>query len=250
MDYASTYKAIAQLINAYNILSNPEHWCQRKELKETAVTLGQAISEVCGDDTAYQHNTDANGIYPGNLLREQIPDAAWFVRQALKETAPEFGGLIYKWNDAPGRTHQDIVGLVELAIDIAKVEYNHLLALVEAGTECADGGMISRTELYKIGIEIRWFSSLIGRFPDRLGEIAERIKAEVEAIGSATIYLHRFPFDSEEIMIATCWDEDLDILTADADLVAYQDIIGDSEIDGEVFRVAIPVPASEAKTVH
>jgi hypothetical protein len=250
MDYECTYKAIAQLINAYNIISNPEHWCQRKELKEMAVTLDQAVVMVCGDDPAYQHNTDANGVYPGNLQRGQIHEAAWFVRQALNKTAPEYGGLIYKWNDAPGRTHKDIMRLVELAIDIANDESDRLLAMVEAGTDCTDGGMAPRTELYKIGIEIRWFPILIERYSDRLGEIAELIKSEVEAIGNATIYLHRFPFDGEEIMIATYWDENLDMLSADADLVAYQDVIEESEIDGEAFRVAIPVPASEARTVH
>jgi hypothetical protein len=217
MDYECTYKTIAQLIKVYNILSNPAHWCQRKEPKEQAVTLDQAVDMVCGDDSAFQHHTDTNGIYPGDLQRGQIPEAAWFVRQALNTTAPEYGGLIYKWNEAPGRAHQDIMRLIVLSIDIASDEYDRLLAMVEAGTDCTGGGIVSRNELYKIGIEVRWFSSLIERFPDRLGEIAERIKAEVETIGSETIYLHRFPFDSEEIVIATYWDEDLDILTADAD---------------------------------
>jgi hypothetical protein len=250
MDYANTYKVIGQLIKMYDILSNPEYWCQRSETPENAITISQAIAMVCGDDTAFQHNIDTNGIYPGDLQRGQIPEAAWFVRQALNKTAPEYGGLIYKWNDAPGRAHQDIVHLVELAIDIASDEYDRLLAIVEAGTECTDGGTAPRPKLYKIGIEIRWFPILIERFSDRLGEIAELIKSEVEAIGSETIYLHRFPFDSEEIVIATYWDEDLDILTADADLVAYQDVVGDTAIDGEALQIAIPIPASEANTVH
>jgi hypothetical protein len=250
MDYECTYKTIAQLIKVYSILSNPAHWCQRKESKEQAVTLDQTVDMVCGDDTAFQHNIDTNGIYPGDLQRGQIPEAAWFVRQALNKTAPEYGGLIYKWNDAPGRAHQDIMRLIELSIDIASDEFDRLLAMVEAGAECTDGGMAPRPELYKIGIEIRWFPPLIERFPDRLGEIAERIKAEVTDIGSTAIFMHRFPFGNDEIMIATFWNEDLDILTADADLVAYQDVIGNTEVDGEALQIAVPVPASEAKTVH
>ena len=250
MDHANTYKVIGQLIKMYDILSNPEYWCQRSETLEKAITIIQAIAMVCGNNTSYQHNTDANGVYPGDLQRGQIPEAAWFVRQALKETAPEFGGLIYKWNDAPERTHHDILHLVEMAIDIAKDEYDRLLALVEASAECADGGIVSRNELYKIGIEVRWFSSLIERFPDRLEEIAERIKAEVADIGSTAIFMHRFSFDNEEIMIATFWDEDLDILSADADLVAYHGVLGGIEMDGDALQIAIPVPASDAKTIH
>jgi hypothetical protein len=250
MDYANTYKAIGQLINVYNIVSNPEYWCQMSETPEKAITINQAVNMVCGDDSAYQNNKDANGVYPGDLRRGQIPEAAWFVRQALNETAPEFGGLIYKWNDAPERTHHDILHLVEMAIDIAKGEYDRLLAVVEASADCVDDGILSRNELYKIGIEVRWFSSLIERFPDRLEEIAERIKAEVADIGSTAIFMHRFSFDNEEIMIATFWDVDLNMLSADADLVAYQDVLGGIEIDGDALQIAVPVPASDAKTVH
>jgi hypothetical protein len=250
MDYANTYKAIGKLVKMYDILSNPEYWCQMSKTPEKAITISQAIAMVCGNNTAYQHNKDANGVYPGDLHRGQIPDAVWFVRQALSETAPKFGGMIYKWNDAPERSHHEVLHLVEMAIDVAKEEYDRLLALEEASADCVGGGIISKNELYKFGIEIRWFSPLIERFPDRLEEIAEQIKAEVTDIGSTSIFLHRFSFDNEEIMIATFWDEDLDMLSADADLVAYQDVLGGIEIDGDALQIAVPVPASDAKTFH
>ena len=55
-----------------------------------------------------------------------------------------------------------------------------------------------------------------------------------------------------EVMIATSWDSDLDMLSADADLVAYLDAIGEFDVDGdgETAPLMVPVPASEAETIH
>jgi hypothetical protein len=53
-------------------------------------------------------------------------------------------------------------------------------------------------------------------------------------------------------MIVTHWDDDLDILCADADLVAYMDPSGEIDLDGDgdAIPLLIPVPASEADSVH
>jgi hypothetical protein len=64
--------------------------------------------------------------------------------------------------------------------------------------------------------------------------------------------MRRFAFEDEEVIIATSWDDDLDMLSADADLVAYQDVIGeiDLEGDGESETILMPIPASEAGYLH
>ncbi len=61
-----------------------------------------------------------------------------------------------------------------------------------------------------------------------------------------------FQFEDEEVIIATSWDDDLDILSADADLVAYLDLVGEADLDGdgEALPVLMPVPASVAETTH
>ena len=53
-------------------------------------------------------------------------------------------------------------------------------------------------------------------------------------------------------MIVTSWDDDLDMLFADADLVAYLDPVGEIDLDGngEALPLMQPVPASDAKTIH
>ena len=93
---------------------------------------------------------------------------------------------------------------------------------------------------------------MVEKFPDRLEEIAEKILDEVAEIGSTTIFMHRFRFKDEEVMIVTSWDDDLDMLFADADLVAYLDPVGEIDLDGngEALPLMQPVPASDAKTIH
>ena len=107
-------------------------------------------------------------------------------------------------------------------------------------------------EIYDLGIKVQWFPALVAKFPDRLEEIAEKILDEVAEIGSTTIWMHRFPLGDEEVMIVTSWDEDLDVLFADADLVAYLDPVGEIDLDGdgEALPLLQPVPASDAGTIH
>jgi len=107
-------------------------------------------------------------------------------------------------------------------------------------------------KVYDFGIRVQWFPALVAKFPNRLEEIAEKILDEVAEIGSTTIWMHRFPFGDEEVMIVTSWDEDLDVLFADADLVAYLDPVGEIDLDGdgEALPLLQPVPASDAGTIH
>jgi len=107
-------------------------------------------------------------------------------------------------------------------------------------------------EIYDFGIKVQWFPALVAKYPDRLEEIATRIIEEVDKLGSVTIYLHRFRFEDEQVMIVTSWDEELDILFADADLVAYQEIFAEADIngDGEDEAIFLPIPASEASSIH
>jgi hypothetical protein len=107
-------------------------------------------------------------------------------------------------------------------------------------------------EIYDFGIKVQWFPALAEKFSDQLDEIAKIILDEVTALGSMNIYMNTFPFEDEKVMIATSWDEKLDMLFADADLVVYQEVIGEFDIDGDedTETVLIPIPASEAKVSH
>lgn len=107
-------------------------------------------------------------------------------------------------------------------------------------------------KIYPCGIRVQWFPALAAKFSDRLEEIAEKILDEVTELEETRIFFHRFQFEDEEVIIATSWDDDLDILSADADLVAYLDLVGEADLDGdgEALPVLMPVPASVAETTH
>jgi hypothetical protein len=468
MNYANTQQTIYQLMNIHQLLSKPENWCQSEDPDGKAVTLCEAFNVVGVNEKGFTHNLDKDDVYPGDLKRGEIPEPVWFIRQALNKIAPEFGGLIYKWEDMVGRTHKDVLDLVNAALDLARTELLQILdtnegfdtsglvlhrwadrdghqlcamsalskklgyedltdipkevdpglaALVNLLNDRAndkarqllisrlkylpntgrtdlclligkvffpmmiegygykkeadlivdckspralsrvhaslgtrflnpDGiGLIasgciaisaalktndpvkrdllavsaasqlvsfeigfgwvdllyildsilgledspcvgseqsfarygkyfaenkpyseeikapslisnkgngSTTEIYDFGIKVQWFPALVEKFPDRLEEIAEKILDEVAVLESVTIYMHRFPFEDEEVMIVTSWDDDLDMLFADADLVAYQDVIGEADIDGDgkVETVLMPVPASDGGYIH
>ena len=107
-------------------------------------------------------------------------------------------------------------------------------------------------EIYDFGIEVLWFPAIAAKYPDRLEEIAQKILDEVEEIGSSVIYQHVFPYENEEVIIITSWNKDLDMLSADADLVAYHEVVkeftaGDA---GGPATFLIPVPACQAGSVH
>ncbi len=119
-----------------------------------------------------------------------------------------------------------------------------------ASDQRVEEGKSPYTKIYDFGIKVQWFPALVEKFPDQLEKIATKILDEVTALGTSTVWMHRFPFNDEEVMIVSSWDEDLDLLFADADLVAYRDVVGEIVIDGEPMSLMMPVPASEAKTIQ
>ena len=468
MTYENIQKTIYKLLNLREYLAFPQNWGQSDNPDKNACTLSEAFHAVGVDRAAYENNVDEDNVCPGDLNRGQIPKPVWFVRQAMNQIAPEFGGLIYRWNDAPGRPHEEVLKLITSAIELAKIERAQNLASDDAfdmsdivlhrwadrdGSQlCAmtalsqklgytnltdmpkevdpglaalvnllndrasdkarqllasrlkyvpysgrtnitslicrvflpkviqgygypgevkffaqcntrdafshayaslserfiepDGvGIVatacitlsealkaadpvkqdllavsaasqlvgfelgwgwvdllyvldfilgledhpyeasaqsfarygkyfeegepglevtetfsqlppkekkSTTKIYDLGIKVQWFPALVEKFADRLEEIAEKILDEVAEIGSTTIFTHRFSFEDENVMIVTSWDDDLDMLFANADLVAYQDVVGEADLDGdgETETVLMPIPASRAGYVH
>jgi len=107
-------------------------------------------------------------------------------------------------------------------------------------------------EIYDFGIEVLWFPAIAAKFPDRLEEIAQKILDEVEEIGSPVIFQHVFPYQNEEVIIITSWNDDLDMLSADADLVAYHEVVKEFGPDsaGGPATFLVPVPACQAGSVH
>ena len=107
-------------------------------------------------------------------------------------------------------------------------------------------------EIYDLGIKVQWFPAIAAKYPDRLEEIAQKILDEVAEIGVSRIFQHVFSYEDEQVIIVTSWDDDLDMLFADADLVAYQEVVKEFGPDdaGGPATFLIPVPACQAGSVH
>jgi hypothetical protein len=466
-DYATIQNTIYHLRNLHRFFSNPDRWHQGDDESAPALRLDEAFQFVGVDVFAHQQNCTEGNEYPGNLERGQIAEPVWFVRQAVNNVAPEFGGLIYKWNDAPGRIYEDVMNLITSALDLAKTELSQILAsddgfdvvglalhrwaeqdgsqlcamsalsqklghghltdipaevdpglaalvnllndrasdetrqqlvsrlkfipntgrtklciLISEGLfprmiwDCGEfkeevsiimncenemalaeayertsrrflkrdgSGNVaigcstisaalkakdpiqqdllavsaasqlvgfeeehgwtellqvldvilglddspyieskqSRTssswlifedkpseetpevprqttsdeedlleEIYDFGVKIRWFPALVEKFPDQLEDVAKKILSEISSLGSDTIYMHQFPFAGSNVMIATSWDDNLDVLVADADLVTYQDAVGEIEVEGDALLLLRPVAASDGGSLH
>ena len=147
-----------------------------------------------------------------------------------------------------------IVGIEDVPYadhDVTFAKYGKYFLEAEAPAE-TDNANRPFEKVYDFGIKVLWFPALVEKFSDRLEEIAGQILDEVADLESVELYMHRFSFEDEEVMIATSWDEELNILSADADLVAYQDVVGEIDLDGDgdASPLLVPVPASAAETIH
>ena len=110
-----------------------------------------------------------------------------------------------------------------------------------------------------IGIAILWFSPLTERFPDRLEEIAQCIFDGLQQAAQnicdeddewdwQSAVHHIMPFEDEDIMIIASWNDDLDMLSADADLAVLGEPVEVflSDEEGSIL-IAQPIPASRAR---
>ena len=114
-------EALRQLKCACLLIRKPETWCQGKDRFRESYSLLGILSNV-GVDRSFGHNRNDDGDYPNSLKRDEMPEAIWFLRNALNNIAPEFCGSIGKWNDAPGRKHHEVFNLLGDAIKLIEYE--------------------------------------------------------------------------------------------------------------------------------
>jgi hypothetical protein len=122
MGYQEIQTTIYKLMNIRELLLYPENWSQDIDPEGNGITLCGAFAFVGVDTTEYQQYADQDDSYAGDLARGQVPEPVWFMRQAINKIAPEFGGRIYEWNKADGRTHDEVVEIIDSSIMLAKVE--------------------------------------------------------------------------------------------------------------------------------
>ena len=100
---------------------------------------------------------------------------------------------------------------------------------------------------FEFTVKIEWFPAIIEKFSRQHFEIAIRIRDEIHEVDSLDIWMHQFEFADEWIMIATSIDEEREVISIDADLVAYEEEVGTIQHDDEEKPVMTPIPASSMR---
>ena len=118
----------------------------------------------------------------------------------------------------------------------------------EKSDDHSEGSLIRIYELgFPYEVEVEWYDAIVEKFSDQLPDIAGKIGDQFEEIGSWTIFMHRFAFGDEEVLIASYYDEDREVISVGADLVAYEEEVGSFQHDDEEKPVMTPVPANAAR---
>ena len=135
--YTEKNRAVQLLMFMVFCLNKPEKWCQNKGSFPEANTLDEIFSMVGNseEEETLRNCPNTDEAYPFNLSRDEISSVLWFVRQALKQIAPEFKGMVRKWHDMPGRTYNEVLQLVASAFDLAKIELNEMPDLFGEGPD-------------------------------------------------------------------------------------------------------------------
>ncbi len=124
---------VDQLMYIRAILARPEKWCQHQARDGDAHSIAGATWAAGVDTSPFRRFRGPNMTYPGHLKRGQIPEACWFLRQALRKLDPNSDGLIYKWNDAPERTHAEVLELLDLAIELVLADMKDSAVIEQLG---------------------------------------------------------------------------------------------------------------------
>ena len=115
-------ETLALLIAGQQLLKNPSRWCKGSMKQGQRYCINGALFEVGTPN--YQmpddYVSDDPLYYRGDLNRGQIPEPFWFLRQALKQGS-DFSN-IGRFNDDPETTHDQVLMLLESAIELVECE--------------------------------------------------------------------------------------------------------------------------------
>lgn len=96
-------------------------WCEVRHYDKRFCIVG-AVAEVGVSTAAPPESLNDSGSVKSDLKRGQLPEEFWFLRQAVKLVAPENPGWIWLFNDADETSHQDILHIFDLALELVSEE--------------------------------------------------------------------------------------------------------------------------------
>ena len=118
-------ETLALLIAGQQLLKNPSRWCKGSMKQGHRLCVNGALFEVGTPNYKMPDNyvSDDHRYYRGDLNRGQIPEPFWFLRQALKQET-DFSN-IGLFNDNPETTHEQVMQLLNSAIELVESEMKH-----------------------------------------------------------------------------------------------------------------------------
>ncbi len=108
------------LIAMKELLSYPDRWTQGTTRSGDAFCVAGATWEVGVKMSGYE-TLDDNGNISPDTDRSYLPETCWFVREAVRAHDPSYA-TVWEWNDAPERTHDDVMAVLDTAIDLCMAD--------------------------------------------------------------------------------------------------------------------------------
>ena len=120
-------ETLALLIAGHQLLKDPSRWCKGSMKQGESYCINGALFEVGTPNYKMPDDyvSDEPLYYRGDLIRGQIPEPFWFLRQALKQGS-DFTN-IGLFNDDPETTHEQVLETLKSAIELVECEVRQSL---------------------------------------------------------------------------------------------------------------------------
>ena len=120
-------ETLALLIAGQQLLKDSGRWCKGSMKQGESYCINGALFEVGTPNYKMPDDyvSDEPLYYRGDLIRGQIPEPFWFLRQAPKQGS-DFTN-IGLFNDDPETTHEQVLEILKSAIELVECEMRQSL---------------------------------------------------------------------------------------------------------------------------
>ena len=114
----------ALLLAGRALINRPEFWCKEANRTDGRLSLNRAMFKVgtpC-PDLPKEFSSENKLYYCGELPRGSIPEPFWFLREAVKILTEGQFDSVGRFEDDPLTRHEDVVKVMDVAIDLVRLE--------------------------------------------------------------------------------------------------------------------------------
>ena len=114
----------ALLLAGRALINRPEFWCKEVNKTKGRLSINRAMFQVgtpC-PDLPKEFSSDHKLYYRGDLPRGSIPEPFWFLREAVKILTEGQFDSVGRFEDDPLTEHTDVILVMDIAIDLVRLE--------------------------------------------------------------------------------------------------------------------------------